>query len=252
MGTHRRISELAPSDIFPALADIAAPGICICCGAGSEEPVCGKCLSDLPYTRYWLYEANPMADAYNIKLNSWLSSYEPYAQACALFSYEPLSAGGELNRGYAAISRELKYYRVFSLGRQFGSMLGRKLLESDRFRDVDTVVPVPLHWTRRFSRGYNQAQIIAGAVADELGARLRTDLLVRERRTGSQTSRSSEQKAANVKGAFRARAGASPKHILLVDDVFTSGSTLSECHRALREEYPWPVKISAATLASVK
>ena len=142
-------------------------------------------------------------------------------------------------------------------------MLGRKLASSDLFQDVDLVIPVPLHWMRRWRRGYNQAEVIAKEVADELGAAIDCSILSRRRRTRTQTRLGVAEKAANVSGAFNAQAGhheagsgknaglASVSHILLIDDVFTTGSTLHACFVALRSVFPPSVRISVATLAFV-
>ncbi|MBO4469505.1 MAG: hypothetical protein J5740_03865, partial [Bacteroidales bacterium] len=94
--------------------------------------------------------------------NGW-NGYEPYQRATALLHYWHES-------GYANIPQALKYGRNFEAGRYFGSMLGKRLRSSPLFADVDLVVPVPLHWTRHLRRGYNQAEILARAIARELSA----------------------------------------------------------------------------------
>ena len=118
------------------------------------------------------------------------------------------------------------------------------------------IIPVPLHWSRRWKRGYNQAEEIASGVAAEAGVPLRTDILYRCRRTTTQTKLDIEGKARNVAGAFALRKGSipsdtMPRHILLIDDVFTTGSTLHACFVALREVFPAGVRISVATLGFV-
>ena len=193
--------------------------------------------------------------------------HEPYAFAAALFFYSSVS-------DYRHIPWHLKYEGGLAAGRHFARMLGERLAASPQFADVDVVVPVPLHWTRQWRRGYNQAEIIALELAAALGAELRTDILRRVRRTRSQVRLSVSEKAANVRGAFALRrsfalhypsllqrsslAPSAPtqltpqvRHILLVDDTFTTGSTLNSCRVVLRQAFPLPTRISVATLAFV-
>ena len=110
---------------------------------------------------------------------------------------------------------------------------------AERFRSlgVDMVVPVPLHWWRRFVRGYNPAEAVAAAVARELRVAHRPAWLRRVRPTKSQVTLSATERRANVRGAFRAARGArlAGANVLLVDDVLTTGSTASEAARALKE-----------------
>jgi len=227
------------------------PRVCVVCGRPlipQEEAVCLPCLADLPLTHYWEVPRNPMADRFNEKIDA-----RGYAWAAALFFYGRTP-------GYDQITQSLKYERNFVVGRYFARMLAGYLASSSAFSDVDCIVPVPLHWTRRWRRGYNQAEIIARELASGLSAgiavRMVPDLLRRARRTQRQAGISgSDDKARNVAGAFVVNYGAAlkvtPTHILLVDDVFTTGSTLSECQRVLRAHFGDSVRISVATLACV-
>ena len=170
---------------------------------------------------------------------------EPYAYACALFYFQSES-------DYRHILYSLKYKGDTAAGEYFGKMLGRKMAGAEHFSNVDVVIPVPLHWTRKWSRGYNQAECIAKTLAIEIGAQMRTDILFRRRRTTTQTRLNIEQKSKNVHGAFEAIAQKdNPAHILVIDDVFTTGSTLMACHTALRTVFPPTVRISIATLGYV-
>jgi len=260
-----------------AAADVLLPRVCTVCGDRlllSENDICLPCLADMPLTRFWTMEHNPMADRFNRLIQKSLDESVPdgsmenlrprerYAFAAALLIYKDGS-------GYKNIPQQLKYHGNIEVGRHFGRMLGRKLASSELFQDVDLVMPVPLHWMRRWQRGYNQAEVLAGEVASALGARMDVTTLIRHRRTSTQTKLGVEEKAANVKGAFKVSDAsaeaklhpdmkgslgtklASVRHILLIDDIFTTGSTLMACFTALRTVFPPSVRISVATLGFV-
>jgi ComF family protein len=239
------------------------PRTCIVCGKNllvNEIHICLQCAIDLPLTYFWDRTHNPMADRFNEKLQEWLDAdtYERYAYASALFFY---NEGAE----YKNITRELKYNGNIPAGRYFAGMLGRRMASREHFRDVGMVIPVPLHWKREWSRGYNQAEVIAKEIAESLGAVMRNDILERVRNTKTQTRLDIEEKAANVKEAFAVRdrqilldaigsscvGGNQTGHILLVDDVFTTGATLNACFIALRQVLTPEVRISIATLGFV-
>ena len=259
------------TQMLVALGDLLMPRVCPVCGEAlgmNEREICLHCAADLPLTYYWERSHNPMAD----RLNAALQDQEgmPYAYAAALFFYDD-------DVPYKMIPRRLKYENGIGTGRYFAAMLGRYLAGSEWFAGVEMVIPVPLHWTRRWKRGYNQAAVIARALAKELGAECREDVLFRRRRTVTQTRLGGDDRARNVRGAFGVRdrflhslrsvemtkqewlkvtgseiSRSFPLHILLVDDVLTTGSTTAECFRTLRAVYPKEVRISVATLAFVK
>jgi len=297
-------------DFVIALGDLIMPRACLACGCRlgmRERHLCLSCAADVPYTRFWLAPHNPLADRFNAVLERHRGT-EPmdYAYAAALIYYKG---------AYRSIPRALKYQGDLAAGRHYGALLGRRLAAAPHFADIDLVIPVPLHWTRRRSRGYNQAEVLARALVDAFCAapasgasaappssvserwpvaaghdegaapttvipgltrslpEVRTDLLVRARRTRTQTRVSVDQKAQNVASAFQvperfspwarfvstwkgevpeSPAGvlASARHILLVDDTFTTGATLYACYAALR---PFTTaRISIATLAAVE
>lgn len=243
------LRNISPRGLAEALSDIILPRVCVVCGqelSYHERHICTSCLADLPLTHFWEYSHNRMADSFNERISGHIPDglQEEYAYAAALFLYNSESE-------YKGIAWDLKYRASLGEGRYFAGMLGRKLSESEFFSDVDVVIPVPLHWRRKLSRGYNQSEVIARAVASELGAECLTDVLRRRRYTKSQTRMGMNKKASNVMDAFECMRPVSAGHILLVDDTFTTGSTLSACHKALRQMVKPSVRISVATLACV-
>ncbi len=140
---------------------------------------------------------------------------------------------------YDAASRPLilgfKHGDRLERARTFGAWMAAA--GPDLLAGADWVAPVPLHRWRLFRRRYNQAAILARAVARDCPGKLCLDLLLRTRRTPSQEGRTRLQRQGNVKGAFAANparaAQVAGKHILLIDDVITTGATLGACARAL-------------------
>ena len=232
-----------------ALGDLLMPRTCVVCGrllGAREDHLCLWCAADLPLTYYWLRPHNPMADRFNAVLERERGDAPmTYVHAAALLFYH-----GE--NPYRRIPQALKYRDNLSAGRFFARRLGLFLSRGAVFADVDEVIPVPLHWLRRWRRGYNQAEVIAAELAAALGATLRPDILVRVRRTRSQTRLSAERRSRNVEGVFRARKSPSGRHILLVDDTFTTGATLHACYKSIRAVSGPDVRISVATLAVVE
>ena len=285
MRTERRFRSSLLS-VFQALADLFFPRSCVVCNRRlerHEQHLCLDCDLDLPQTYFWVQERNAMGDKFNLLIQNRLdrdrAGYVPYARAAALFYYNSQA-------GYRLIPQALKYEGAIGLGRHFARRLGSRLVKSPLYQDVSLVVPVPLHRSRQRKRGYNQAAVIAREIAAVLGVPCDEKLLYRRRRTRTQTQLSVEEKAANVDGAFAVRPDRLPGrpcarhsgtealvpvvrasgeregqpaavHILLVDDVFTTGTTLEACHAALRSGWcdqdadPRLLRISVATLAYV-
>ena len=109
--------------------------------------------------------------------------------------------------------------------------------EEDLWQGVDAIIPVPLHWKRQKKRGFNQAQVMAKRLGRLKGVRVVEKRLIRVKNVPPQTSLQGAERAGNVRGAFRVRKGEDlrGKIVLLVDDVYTTGSTLFECSRVLKE-----------------
>ena len=127
-----------------------------------------------------------------------------------------------------------------------GDRLGSLISTLANTSNWDAVVPVPLHWTRKWSRGFNQSLILAKAVSKTLGIPV-LSALRRTKRTKDQTKLSREARLANVRGAFRAVCKVKGRKVLLLDDVTTTGATLEECRRVLTQA--GAAEISAAVVA---
>ena len=249
--------------------DLIIPRECAVCGrrlTGPERHVCIYCEADLPLTYFWDRRENPMADRLNELIQKRIEKLcaergtesvprMEYARAAALFFYHG-------DAGYKKVPQRVKYGGDRQTGLFYGRLLGRFLKESEGFTKPDFIVPVPLHWARHWSRGYNQAEVIARGIAEVTGSELRTDILSRVRRTGTQTKLSVGQKAANVEHAFRLREGFlreekaaygndRPMRIMIVDDVFTTGATMASCCAALMDHFQGKMEISAASLGFV-
>ncbi len=123
-----------------------------------------------------------------------------------------------------------KYKRIPQLSRELGDLLVAAADQLDLREAV--LCPVPLHWSRRFVRGFNQAELLARRVAEKRGVEVR-HILRRTRPTGHQAWRHREERFAAMHRAFRCVDPHPPRHVILVDDVFTTGATIDRCARAL-------------------
>lgn len=128
-----------------------------------------------------------------------------------------------------------KYYDRLTFGRPLGKLLGDYLMTSEDRYSYELIIPVPLHKKRLKERGFNQSSLLAKVVAKRNSVPLDVATLKRVRWTEPQTNLSGKERETNVKGAFRVvkRDRVEGKKILLIDDVFTTGSTVNECAKAL-------------------
>lgn len=213
------------------------PKLCAACGAHllqQEELVCTQCLYNLPKTNYHRIEENPVEQVF------W--GRAEIAAATAYFFFEKDSR-------FAKIIHQLKYRGMKEIGIEMGRIFGAELKETSRFNEVDLIIPVPLHWKKQKKRGYNQSELIASGIAESMGKPIDTDILYRAVETETQTRKSRYRRWENVENIFRVRSAdkITGKHILLVDDVITTGSTLESCATTLLKEKN--TKVSVATLA---
>ncbi len=144
----------------------------------------------------------------------------------------PVFALGVFDLYNRELIHRLKYYGDEPAGKFLGAELGKLVAGFDSTLAWDAIVPVPLHWTRKWSRGFNQSLILAHALSKTAGLPV-WPALRRVKRTKDQTRLSRQERLANVRGAFRVVKDVAGKKLLLLDDVTTTGATLEECRRVL-------------------
>lgn len=209
--------------ILSNLVDLFFPRLCLLCNdplVGGEEHICLKCLNNLPLTGYDYLKENPATYLFAGKAD--------ILHAAAFLRYEK---GGHVQQ----LIHSLKYHDNKEIGFRLGRMAGLAYRDSLLSDKPDLLLPVPLHPRKKRKRGYNQSEWIARGLNSVLQLPIDTTSLCRTHHTDTQTHKQLYDRWLNVQEIFavcspQALAG---KHILLIDDVITTGSTLSSCAQAL-------------------
>ena len=212
------------------------PNLCVVCNnhlVSQEKLVCTSCLYNMPKTNFHLDIENPVSQLF------WGRTKIEFATA--FFFYSKGSS-------YQHMMHQFKYHGCKEIGYVLGQYFGSQLRESV-FRETELVVPVPLHQSKLKKRGYNQSEYIARGIARALEKEVDVKTLIRAVATSTQTRKSRFERWKNVERIFVVSnpdlfAG---RHILLVDDVVTTGSTLEACANAILEIHG--TRVSIATLA---
>ncbi len=199
------------------------PNTCLLCSKplfSKEKTVCYRCVSELEPSRIVDFSDNEITQLFEGKV--------PIVTAFTGFRYHKL---GKLQQ----LIFQLKYHHH----KEIGMILGREMgyaLENTPFASVDYIIPVPLHPKKQRKRGYNQAEWIAKGLGEVLQKKVRTDILLRNVNTTSQTRKSRMERFENMQEVFSVIGSEDleSKHFLLVDDVVTTGSTLVNCVETLQ------------------
>ena len=223
--------------IVSPLAHLFFPHVCAACGSDVIiEPnlLCLQCIQDLPHTFYARLPDNPVEKIFwgRIELSAAMS--ECYFSKGTIVQ---------------SLIHQLKYKGNKKVGFMLGNIMGKSLLDSNRFMDVDAIVPLPLNSKRARERGYNQSEILCNGISKVLGIPVLNGIVIRTRSTETQTKKRRGQRWENVEGSFDVinKEYLTGKHLLLVDDVITTGATLEACGSVILK-IP-ATRLSIATLA---
>lgn len=223
--------------IWSDLWELFFPRCCLFCGSRlshGERTLCFSCLAKLPRTELHLRRDNA------VERNFW--GKFPVERATSFLYY---AKGGDVRQ----LLYELKYHGNKEVGIVMGRIMAAELLSSCFFEDVDLIIPVPLHRRKERQRGYNQSECLARGIAEVTGLPVCTDMVVRSRYTETQTHKGQYERWENVRDLFACSAPEllEKKHVLLVDDVLTTGATIVACVDALRNVSG--LRVSVLTLA---
>jgi ComF family protein len=224
-------------DLWDDLLSLLFPRLCYACGnhlLRNEKVICTECYILIPRTGYHLQEENPVEQLFwgRCKL-----------ERAAAFSYYTRESR------IRSLIHNLKYKGVREIGFELGRIYGLTLSGSGFLEGIDLIVPVPLHDSKKRARGFNQSDLISYGLSEVTGLPVGFSILERVSGSATQTRRSRYERWVNVEGIFSVTDTSSVrgKHILLVDDVITTGSTIESCTLELLRTKG--VKVSAVALA---
>ncbi len=199
-----------------ALLDFVFPPVCIICSGNCELEtplVCKACWAAFP---------KPAAGSIEVKQPPGI------ARVFSVWEYD---------EKVEKIVHEVKFFRKFALSRRIGSELSQVFLSEPCLKKSDMIIPVPLHKSRQRERGFNQSELLCEVIGRQADAKIEVSALRRVRQTKAQSKLNAAERAQNISGAFKV---VKPelirgKRVVLIDDVLTTGSTLSSCAGALLE-----------------
>jgi ComF family protein len=213
------------------------PHVCKGCGSDvieDENLLCLQCINNLPYTNFSVHANNPVEKIFWGRL--------PLTAAMSEFYF---AKGTVIQR----LVHEFKYKGNKDVGMYLGAMMGSSLISNNRFKKIDALIPLPLYADKEHKRGFNQANILCEGIAEMMNIPVIKGNVIRKRFTQTQTKKHRQERWQNVEGSFKVDniAQLKDKHLLLVDDVITTGATLEACGKEIL--IIDNVKLSVATLA---
>lgn len=223
--------------VTQSLLQLFFPQTCRGCGSDAvsgQQLLCIQCTQRLPITDFWRHSGNAT--------EKMLAGRIPFLNAASHLFFTQHSLIQEL-------MHQLKYNGCKEIGEYFGKKMGEAILTSGRFEGIDAIIPMPLHKHKLKKRRYNQATILSNGIASVLNCPVLPNIITRISASGSQTNKNRLERWENISGSFQLQdaAAVTGKHLLLVDDVITTGATLEACASVLLKAPD--TRISLCTLA---
>ena len=215
------------------------PNTCAVCGqqlVGDEKVMCLGCSIKLPRTNFHSFSSNDL----HLRL---LSPSAPVVKVTSMFYYQR-------DNEFAALIHDTKYRNRPSIGRMLANQFSEEILQQGFFQGIDAIQPIPMHIIKKMRRGYNQSEEIAKGISQVSGLPIISNLRSNHYHS-TQTRRNAKNRQLNALGQFNLKnpSELAGRHILLVDDVITTGSTLLEAIETIKREEP-TARISVLTLAA--
>ena len=228
------------SQLNNTIKQLLFPNICMLCAkdyaSSNTNPFCFTCTVNMPYTNHFKTKPNSATPKFRERVLC-------VDVACMLNFYSYSDVKLMLHR--------LKYKGRKDIGFQLGLMAGQRAINSPFFDDIDLIVPIPIHKSKLIKRGYNQAAFIAKGVGERMNIPVREDVIIKYTNTRSQTKMNRIERIKNVQSSFQLvdKHGIQGRHILLVDDVLTTGATIEACANHLLESRGVKLSILCMCLA---
>jgi len=196
--------------------------------------LCLKCVNELPQTNFAQHANNPVERIFLGRLPLSFAHSEFFFTKDSLIQH---------------LIHQLKYKNNKEIGFYLGECMGKSLLNSNRCNNIDYLIPLPLFADKEHKRGYNQATILCSGISSVTNISINTKTVFRQRFTETQTKKHRAERWQNVEGSFiiKNKELLNAKHVLLIDDVVTTGATLESCGRTILSETN--ARLSIATLA---
>ena len=221
------------------LLHLIFPRLCILCNAETPnegQHFCVDCLINIPRTDHFKQKENMAAQRFWARF-----PFENAASVLNFYNYSDIRW----------MIHRLKYEGRKDIGHTLGIMAGKCILKSEFFNDIDLIIPIPLHREKKARRGYNQAAYFGRGIGEVLSIPMREDVIIKNKYTKSQTKMSRIERIRNVMDSFQLveKLGIQGRHILIVDDVLTTGATVEGCARKLLEAPNIKISIVTACIA---